>query len=160
MLKQVLFVVVMLLLLAGCGDGGQSGTGERSIALADGSTLAAADMDGRWLFVNYWAEWCAPCLVEIPELNEFHEDHEQVLVLGVNFDRLPPEELLPQMEQLDIRFPVAAAEPADVLDIAPPEVLPSTYVFNPEGERVGVLIGPQSLDDLAAVLETGAADRP
>lgn len=162
MRERVLLAAMLALglVLTGCGGEDRSPESEaRTIGLVNGEVLTLDDMAGRWLFVNYWAEWCAPCLVEIPELNEFHEDAaDRVIVLGVNFDRLPAEEMLPQVESLDIRFPVAVSEPSDVLDIASPQVLPSTYVFNPAGERVGVLVGPQSLEQLYAVLETESAE--
>ncbi len=129
---------------AGTGTAGQ-------IALLGGGSL---EVDGRWLFVNYWAEWCAPCLVEIPELNEFQaEAADRVVVLGINFDGLPPEVMAPQVERLDIRFPIAVNDAGEVLGIELPEVLPSTYVFDPDGRQVGVLLGPQTLEQLYAAME-------
>ena len=34
----------------------------------DGRPVAAGQLDGHWLVVNYWAD-CAPCRTEIPEMN-------------------------------------------------------------------------------------------
>lgn len=131
--------------------------GTDAIPLLDGTTLALSDLEGRWVFVNYWAEWCAPCREEIPELNTLQaEEDERVLVLGVNFDQLPVEVMGPQAEKLGIRFAVAAEDPRDLLGIALPEVLPSTYVFDPDGRQVGVLRGPQDLDELRAAMQTEA----
>lgn len=39
------------------------------LTLADGQTLTLADKRGKVLLVNYWATWCAPCVVEMPQLN-------------------------------------------------------------------------------------------
>jgi len=63
----------------------------------DGDVRKDLDPDtlkGRWVLINYWAEWCKPCLEEIPELNTFAEAHsEQVSVLGVNYDGVEGEAL-------------------------------------------------------------------
>lgn len=124
-----------------------------AIELLDGTMLPLSSFEGRWVFVNYWAEWCAPCREEIPELNILQaEEGDRVLVLGVNFDQLPVEVMGPQAERLGIRFAVAAEDPRDLLGIALPEVLPSTYVFDPAGNLVGVLLGPQDLEQLRAAM--------
>lgn len=158
----------LLALLSACGDGPQSGSVEatantgvatEAIELLDGSTLPLSSFEGRWVFVNYWAEWCAPCREEIPELNTLQaEEGERVLVLGVNFDQLPAEVMGPQAEKLGIRFAVAAEDPRDLLGITLPEVLPSTYVFDPEGNQVGVLLGPQDLDQLRAAMQADSQE--
>ena len=39
-------------------------------ALDDGKFFSFDNQSADWVIVNYWAEWCAPCRKEIPELNE------------------------------------------------------------------------------------------
>lgn len=152
----VLLTTMTLVLFAACSEpppSRQDVSGGDGIELLDGGHLDLDALGDRWLFVNYWAEWCAPCREEIPELNALQaEAPEKVRVLGVNFDQLPPEVMGPQAEGLGIRFAVAAEDPRDLLGIRLPEVLPSTYVFAPGGEQVGVLLGPQSLEQLRAAM--------
>ena len=47
---------------------------EDVVALADGGQVPFDHWQGRWLIINYWAEWCAPCRKEIPELNLLHSE--------------------------------------------------------------------------------------
>lgn len=145
-----LAVLLLCLLLAGCddGSGGAPGSGFGSAAvpalvLLDAGPVEPDHFRGQWLFVNYWAEWCAPCLEEIPELNAFHAEQANARVLGINYDRLETSVMRGQVAELGIRFPVAVGDPGKLLDVSLPEVLPSTYVFDPEGTRVAVLRGPQ-----------------
>ena len=46
------------------------------LPLLDGVTLASpSDYAGRPLFLNFWATWCAPCVRELPALEEFVATH-------------------------------------------------------------------------------------
>ena len=56
------------------------------VACTRGTPDPLAQPDGEWLFINYWAEWCKPCIEEIPQLNALDSTYDQVTVLGVNYD--------------------------------------------------------------------------
>ena len=46
------------------------------LPLLDGLTLVSpVDYAGRPLFLNFWASWCAPCVRELPALEEFAAEH-------------------------------------------------------------------------------------
>ncbi|MDU0354964.1 TlpA disulfide reductase family protein [Paraglaciecola aquimarina] len=48
-----------------------------------------SSLQGKWVVINYFAEWCVPCLREIPELNKFHQQHNpNILLYGVSFDKV------------------------------------------------------------------------
>ncbi|WP_158681513.1 TlpA family protein disulfide reductase [Microbulbifer pacificus] len=109
--------------------------------------------DGKILLVNYWAEWCAPCREEIPELNAFYREHgEKVLVLGVNFDQLPAEQVRLQADRFAIEFPLLAAAPEGRWGQPIPQVLPSTFIIDTTGHWRRTLVGPQTAESLAAAV--------
>lgn len=114
-----------------------------------GNTLQLDRLQGQWVVINYWATWCKPCIQEIPELNSLAE-LPGVTVLGVNYDGVDGEQLAQQIEQLGIAFPVLTTDPASQLGEARPMVLPTTYVLDPSGQLRETLIGPQTLESLAA----------
>ena len=160
--RAVLLCSALGLAACGAGEGGgdasapsEAAAPETAPALTflDGTTRSVDSYRGGWLVVNYWAEWCAPCREEIPELNALDAAREDVEVIGVNFDALAPAELAPQAEALGIAFPVAVNDPGAVLGLTPPEVLPSTYLFDPEGRLVATLVGPQDEASLRAAIE-------
>lgn len=121
---------------------------------ATGKGYALSDLRGKYLFVNYWATWCAPCIKEIPELNKLSREHRDSLtILGVDFDQVEGEELNKEIAKMKIDFPVFASEPSGLLGVKIPEVLPTTYVFDPSGNLIATLVGPQTETTLIAYLE-------
>ncbi|WP_241969846.1 TlpA family protein disulfide reductase [Pseudidiomarina taiwanensis] len=111
-------------------------------------------LEGQYVVVNYFAEWCAPCLRELPELNEFHHLHgDQVSLFGVSFDGLDNVALADLQQRHQIEFPLILNQPAPYLPFPRPEMLPATYIVTPTGEVKGPLLGEQSLATLRAVTE-------
>ena len=55
--------IALVLLLGACGDKPETGGVPR-----------LEDLRGQWVLVNYWAQWCKPCIEEIPELNQLDSE--------------------------------------------------------------------------------------
>ncbi len=142
-MKHYVLALATVLTLAAC-----SADQDRT----DGA-LNLADYQGRWLVINYWAEWCKPCIKEIPELNALDAKYPQVAVLGVNFDGVTGDALQAQMTALGIAFPVLEQDPSGVLGVPLPSVLPATIILDPKGHLVHNQVGPQKLESQA--LDTG-----
>ncbi|TGD72059.1 TlpA family protein disulfide reductase [Mangrovimicrobium sediminis] len=116
------------------------------------------DYRGRWVVINYWAQWCKPCREEIPELNDFAQRYPEVAVLGVNYDGARDAELQAQIDSFGIRFPTLLEDPAAGLGVARPQVLPTTVFIGPDGALAATRAGPQTLESLAEA--TGQAPPP
>jgi thiol-disulfide isomerase/thioredoxin len=125
-----------------------------SLSGCNGDDAGMLDERGEWTFVNYWAEWCKPCIKEIPELNALHA-REGVRVLGVNYDGARGEELRSQLEKLGVGFPTLEQDPALRFAIERPQVLPTTLVIGPDGELKQILVGPQTEASLLAAAGLG-----
>jgi thiol-disulfide isomerase/thioredoxin len=136
-----------------------------ALALACGLLAAAcarenkdplAQPDGEWLFINYWAEWCKPCIEEIPQLNAFHREQAgKARVVMVNFDGVSGAALQEQARALGIETTIFEGEPSARFGFRKPEVLPSTYVIGPDGKTRQTLIGPQTTATLQAAMKGG-----
>src|SRR3989338_7882721 len=114
-----------------------------------GKSFAMSSLQGKWVFINFWASWCQPCRDEIPELNEFYQAHSKqgkVALFGVNFDSLPIGRQQLLIKELDIRYPALQNNTAHNLRLGHIGGVPVTFVYNPQGELAQTLYGPQTVD--------------
>ncbi len=90
----------------------------------DGETVTLADYQGKALFVNFWATWCAPCRKEIPLLTEMQEKYadQDIVILGVAIDN--EEAIRKFLGQLGgVNYPILFAEQEiDTMDWAQRDV--------------------------------------
>ena len=139
------YLTYLILILSSCS--------EPDYRLIDGSSGKLDDFLGRWLIVNYWADWCPPCIKEMPELENFYNDNEdRALVLTYNFDRLEGEELQSQIIRFGVNVPSILTDPGILFGWEAPPSLPATYIINPEGILIHTLIGPQTQESLEALI--------
>ena len=137
-------LLIVPLLLAGC----QSERGPSS-----GTEPTETDYLGRWLVINYWAEWCAPCREEIPELNRLaRHQPDRIAVVGINFDGISGAELDRAVEAMGIEFATADLTLATSYNYPHPRVLPTTIIIDPAGNVIHQLQGPQSYAGLLELL--------
>ena len=121
------------------------------IEVFNGSNTNINDLNGNWILINYWADWCAPCIKEIPELNDFAAENKNVKVYTFNFDELEIDELKPIAKRFNIKVPSLVTHPRDIWGIETPPAVPATYFINPNGEIAVSLFRPQTKDSLNTI---------
>lgn len=151
MKKIVVFLAASLALLLGLWT--QQAL-KVDFATLDGQGNSWSNSQGKWKVVNYFAEWCAPCLREIPELNQFYQLHnDEIDIFAVSFDPLSNEQLSALQQKYDIQFPVI--ERLNTLPWErPPNSLPSTYILDADGKVQKQLKGEQSAEKLIQTINT------
>lgn len=136
------FAMSMLLLLIACSS--QAEPADFTLPDVQGVEHKLSDYRGKWVVVNYWATWCPPCLTEIPELVDFHEDHKDkdAVVLGVNFESIGANGLKQFVDEYFMNYPVLRSKPGPSSALGPIPGLPTTYLVSPQGEIVARQVGP------------------
>ena len=144
-MKFKLPLTLFCLFLVSCEKG--------DIEIFDSRPIFSSSLNGKWVLVNYWADWCPPCIKEMPELESFYNDNKgQALVLTYNFDRLEGEELENQIIRFGVNVPSILNDPGALFGWESPPSLPATYVLDPEGKLIHTLIGPQTQESLEALI--------
>ena len=129
------------------------GCQNNDIEVLNGSDTSFGKLQGKWIVVNYWADWCAPCIKEIPELVEFAEENKDILVYAFNFDELDSEDLAPIAKKFKVDIPSLISHPRGIWGIETPPAVPATFFINPEGVLVKSFFRPQTKASLNEILD-------
>ena len=143
-MKIKIIQLLCLLVMLGCQ--------KNDIEVFNGANTNLANLNGNWVVINYWADWCAPCIKEIPELNEFASENKDLKVYTFNFDQLEIDDLEPIANRFNILVPSLITHPRDIWGIQTPPAVPATFFINPNGELSLSLFRPQTKDELNKII--------
>jgi len=103
-----------------------------------GKKHTLAQYKGKWVFVNYWATWCPPCLEEVPDLVALYDSrkNKDVMVIGVVFDYESAKEVSDYVDDMLMSYPIVLGDDEVANQIGHADVLPTTFIYNPQGELV------------------------
>lgn len=106
-----------------------------------------SDQRGKWVVLNFWATWCAPCRHEMPVLQALHASPSEaaralgsVVVIAVNRDESAAA-VQAFLADLSLSLPVALDKGGRVSNRYGILSLPITYFIDPEGIVRGRHIG-------------------
>ncbi|MGB1311145.1 MAG: TlpA family protein disulfide reductase [Leucothrix sp.] len=115
----------------------------------DGKAHDFSDYQGKWVVVNYWAIFCPPCRVEIPDLIRFLDDNpDKVTVLGMDAGMDDIETLKQFATDQKINYPIIPTQTKTMEAFGEVPGLPTTYIVSPTGELVDTHVGLLSYQQL------------
>ncbi len=119
-----------------------------SLVLDDGRYLRLSDLKGRPVVLNFWATWCGPCRLEMPELVKTANADENLTVLAVNVQeaRPPVEDFAAEFQ---MNMPVVLDKGGKVRNLFRVPGLPTTYFIDSTGKIASVVVGPLTPQILA-----------
>lgn len=139
---------------------GEAITPALRVETLDGGAYDLADQRGKWVVVNFWATWCAPCREEMPELSALGVMREHVEVIGLAYEEIEPEAMRAFLEQHPVAYPIAIVDVYDPpADFDTPRGLPMTYLVAPDGTVARRFLGPITARDIEAAI-AGAGGPP
>jgi len=101
-----------------------------------GKSVALSDFKGKWVFVNFWATWCGPCVMEMPMLNNMYHKLKSANfeMLAVSIDTGGVEDVRKFIEEMKVDFTVLHDRENITMKPYSLRSIPKTYMINPKGE--------------------------
>ena len=160
-LRVVIFII--FLSVFGCQKGGDGDGIAPDFSLLDlsGRETTLQQYRGKVVVLDFWATWCMPCRVSIPELGGLHEKYRDkgLVVLGIsldNPDKFSNEYLRKFREEFGINYKILRYNTDVIRDyFGTGQVsIPTMYLIDRKGRIKERIVGyrPEILKDLLSEL--------
>lgn len=126
----------------------QVGSEAPSFVLADlaGNPVSLADFRGQPVIINFWATWCAPCRIEMPELQAAYDQYQAdgLVILAVNREEDLATVQAYFVDEMGLTFTALLDEQAFAANVYNVFNMPTTYFVDPAGMVTAVHRGPMT----------------
>lgn len=129
------------------------------LSLVGGGNFRLSENKGSYVWLNFWATWCPPCRVEMPEIEAVYPEAQAMNVRIVAVDMAESEEVVVEYaEKTGITFPLALDSNYEATALYQIRGLPTHVFIDAEGVIREIRVGPMSRDTMLEKLKrlTGA----
>ncbi len=116
-----------------------------------GANVKLSDYKGKVVLLNFWATWCGPCKMEIPEFVEAYSKYRDrgVVILGVLSEDDPSQQDLQTfMSEFKMNYPVMRQHTELEESLGTLWALPTSFVIDRKGQVCSKHMGPFSKEAL------------
>ena len=128
-----------------------------------GKTHKLSDYKGKVVFLNFWATWCPPCKMEMPDIQKIYEKYEkqgeksEVIVLSVaapnTQDEKDVEGIKAFLEENGYTYPVLMDDGGYTFGAYRISSLPTTFMIDKEGNVFGYVQGGLTQEAMESIIE-------
>ncbi|QQE76424.1 TlpA family protein disulfide reductase [Brevibacillus composti] len=120
----------------------------------DGQEIALSQLQGKPVFLNFWASWCPPCKAEMPDLTALHERYgDAVSFLGIHTTYNDSEEAARDFVSFyQVKYPVLVDPQGTISKEYQIIAMPTSFIIDPRGQILFKKIGPLTIEEFERVV--------
>jgi peroxiredoxin len=123
----------------------------------DGNPLRFDDLRGRYVLLDFWATWCAPCVAELPRMqaaySKYHEAGFEVVGVSLDETKTAVQDFI-RTRKLPWRQVHNASCGGDLVEAFGVGAIPATFLLDPQGTIIRLeLRGPALEQTLSRLLK-------
>ena len=113
------------------------------LSTLDGVVIRLSDYPGKIIIVDFWATWCAPCRMAVPELVELQNEYrDDLVIIGISLDQpYTQQNLKPFIDSYGINYPIVLGTLEVVEAYGNIRGIPTSFILNQDGEIVNKFTG-------------------
>jgi peroxiredoxin len=121
-----------------------------SVTNLDGQSVRLTDLKGKRVIVNFWATWCVPCLVELPNFIKLRAETSptNLVIIGLSTDDTATQKTFAQRNGINYSLAILQDVPSPYQDIVK---IPVTLVIDRNGVIQHVLFYAQDFKPLEKI---------
>lgn len=125
----------------------------------DGKVLKLADYRGKYVLLDFWATWCAPCVAEMPNLKTVYDSHEKsgkLVIIGLSLDEESeaPRKFVSQRNIPWLQACLGDPSESPVTKSYGIQEIPATFLIGPDGKVIAKgMRGKQLREGVSHALE-------
>ncbi len=121
------------------------------LILEDGRHISLQDLRGRPVLINFWATWCGPCRLEMPDIVAVAQANPDLIVLAVNVQETM-EQVRPFAEEFQMQLPVVRDTDGELRTLYAVRGMPTSVFIDRQGKIFTVWAGMLTADLLQEIV--------
>lgn len=113
-----------------------------TLPLLEGGSITLSELEGKVVFLNFWATWCPPCREEMPSMEKLHQRFKgkDFVILAVDLQE-DEKTVADFVKKYQLSFPVALDSGGRIGGTYGVRGIPTSYIVDQGGGIVGAAVG-------------------
>jgi thiol-disulfide isomerase/thioredoxin len=130
-----------------------------TLTSTSGKKINLSDYKGKIVILDFWATWCGPCRMGVPDLVSIQKEYkDKVVVIGISLDdQRTMSDIAPFMKQYGVNYPIVYGTNKVVMDYGNIEAIPTSFVIDKKGfivdQNIGLVPKEKFLDKIDSLMK-------